>query len=849
MAELGGFQQRREALDVWLSELSRLSPLAPVITENVPYEKKQDTVLVGIGVYGKRVLDAALRRVNSSRLYADKDPSNLSCFWLDVERPNRPVIPVQYRTSLHELILSPDWDDIAHQVAESGNQWAHMRWYRDGSLRSKGRMAIFLDLQSGLGNSQLYQKMCQAVQGLEKPALRIVGPAFGVASGMYVELAHLFHLVVHQRSDVEIWLIGPNKRQSLNEVHGYEQYVQSIATLRELERYQRNGEYSFVYRPDSNYQELKEKVSGAVVQTIIYLDGEGDIEQTLDDIGSQLYCLLDVDTQREFRKFLQTKQVTRVAEYNDRGIVVHTLGIAGLQDNSPEIQQILCWMLIRDVLFNCEYGLLAREYLDFRTGEYQAASLARIDRSEIRQAVDEFLLRYQNRFNEAELAAMIANYANDKLNISPSQAGGKIAQRFQYMLVWLDIARRRLDASEKRMASVFARELRTQLESFAEFLENDVRKWLVERFTDAEAKVQEFDNKTKFSLYPNNYLEIYQKNIFPTDDDSLKYTPVGDMRYRFGFWVRCSYRGNRPLAEMQAIFLPPQPGNVTQANLEQYVLPRAVPGFLASIQVAAEMAVNLGDRLHKKGLSQKHIGYSRWLNAARPKLAYSGIKAEQLLGQLNRPSILFGPGGDSALSVLENIRSMSIKDGPRHFVTIERSGLTDMELLWLEGPIPGAALDSLSAENLAADLPDEEFYYTQRGEQIVCRGEDGAILCSPSFRNKLQENERLLVALAVAFVSGIIERKNGCLAVPGLGELAGATFEKLVDYFCRREGPNPVDDEALAEIENRISHLSTADIQSARHFERYELEAYLKSNSTDTRDCGILLRAVLANWF
>ena len=343
----------------------------------------QETILIGLGEAGREVVSQVALTLQAQ--YGNQWKSKIRELQVDsicnASGQGEAEPPLGLKQD-EWVLLEPNLREIQKNLTESPEDWKHWQWYlfasQDG--RASGRAALFYDLKDGKTNSKLWNSMEKACLSLTLPVVRIIGTTFdSVSSGMLVDLVHLIPIIAQRDLDVQLWLFGPfldnwddadGTSLSVNE-----QSLRALATLRELERFQRNASVRFDYvSRRSFYDQLRQTTDHNVVGTIMLFEqniGETP-QETVDAMVDSLMPLLYSSVNMKVSKHLSdTRRFTSdLVQREGRGVAAVS-GTYSLQLASGLLENAMAWRMVQDLLFEEEFGLYPQDRCNMNTGEYE----------------------------------------------------------------------------------------------------------------------------------------------------------------------------------------------------------------------------------------------------------------------------------------------------------------------------------------------------------------------------------------------------------------------------------------------------------------------------------------------
>ena len=229
------------------------------------------TLLIGLGDAGRSVLHQLADRV--SERTGEQWPNNLRLLHLAIQNDDSRSTP------------SPDLPQTVEQVVLKRNidrqslDGVHMAWARGNTStpRIRGRLALFTDLSHGKGESLLWGPLGRAINNQKNITVWIISDAFGPASGMIADIAHLIRVRSGSGiiNSVRLCLAMQNADWGMTTSQsGLDE--RSFATLRELQRLQSNEETPFIYTAMQGQPELRATHTGKLFDEMYLFDGQGE---------------------------------------------------------------------------------------------------------------------------------------------------------------------------------------------------------------------------------------------------------------------------------------------------------------------------------------------------------------------------------------------------------------------------------------------------------------------------------------------------------------------------------------------------------------------------------------------
>lgn len=794
----------------WITRLTEENVLVQHEQSAEGIEPLRDTLLIGLGPAGREVLSQIADVLNMR--FGKKWPANLRMLQIDVQPHSDPsVITRPNNLSIEQwVLLRPDLEEIRKNLRDHPKDWEHIEWYgktEPDYARSNGRIALFSDLRNGSGNSSVWASLQKALGGLDKPIIRIIGTTFDdVSSGMLIDMVRLTQIVATtELYPIQLWLAGPMSvdwSKRLGErgrlLKPDDQQARTLATLRELERFQQNLpiQYDFVAK-SSPQDQLRQVYSFAVVQDVYIFEPKTGSTPEHDSLASMADCLLALFSQKasdDLAGHLGKSRAEANAKTTLKGIgKVSALGSYTIRIPVNPLRRAIAWRMVRECLYDSQVGILPLERLLAQNGEYENFEPGLEDSpnpARIRQALQALMAKYRPHLDTPEFQTVIANEVNRILN-GEAEMGDAILQRrgkLEYLATWLDLLQTYLTQGGARNAARKVEELLDQVKAWDTWLRETLYPACQNRFTDArqELKLLLDQPSRQWTLDKALEWEVYKDQIRSWTDrppQDLSNEALGRLGKRFGWFASYSSSGWR----LNLLALPRDFTYEPGANLTAYELPQTPTAFLDPLETIAEPLAQLP--LATSAL-QVAVNYAarELFDQAKPRLEYS-----------DQATIMMGSVSELVLVVAEKSeRLQQLEQSLRHIagmqIRIETAPTMDptaVTLIRAVDWIPLVTTDLYDENAWAAQTVDPSLY-VWRPEQIAAEAE-GEERLSSRFVGWLAQDEDLLrgFGLGLIYEAISIPKRGNRWIIPGIGEVfaasAGLALESLFDPTSKPE--------------------------------------------------------------
>lgn len=750
------------------------------------------TIIVGLGPVGRIVLSQVAQALDGR--FNDRARLPVRLLQVDVQpmtgdAPERPdyLLPDEW------IILRPDYPEIGRALRESPEHWAHMNWYEptagQGYGRARGRMAVFYDLRNGADSSILYRGLRRAAGEVEKkitrpeqgkPRLRVVGSTFDdVSSGMLVDIAWLIWLVTRRNVDVELWLTGPVGRDWSSRLDDPERLVSSadqrartLATLREIERFQRNAIVPLHYVPRSmNQAEFHQDVDSAVVQTLFLFEpppGETSVDDHLATLTDSLLALLNPSVQKQVSNQLVEFHAQAYSLVNSAGYgVVCGIGAYAIATPQAPLREALTWRLVHDLLCEARVGLHPSRELT-STGDYQPFNPEKAVGSAVerRAEVDAFINDHRRQLNLSVFPSLVATRVADMLNGEGRDSALAHAGGVRRAHKWVEMLRNLLNQEGSSEAAAPLADLLKELKHWDDFLDRELCPAAGKRLSTAQTHLKELaaqggrswslDKELEWPAYETNIRSWLEKPTASTGEPvargaqrfgwQLTYEPVGG-RWQMELWV--------PPGDFVWVGQALQPGELVVKRDADAILER----LYRLVAPLAHNATQKQDALTRAA----RMAARQWLQSAQPHLRLQTMEVtEHLAGQTRTRTLLAAPGIQAAGDIKDALNATGDIQDVTLCAIEDRTAVT---LLQVHDRVPLVATHLYNAAAWNANSVSSGLH-VWRGEQISVAREAGHRFGS-RFVGFLELDEALVDLYARAVLFGLLDEDRGKLSLIG----------------------------------------------------------------------------------
>lgn len=775
------------------------------------------TMIIGLGPVGRLVLSQLAQTLRAR--YGGHLPEMIHLLQIDVQPKDVPELNLSrpdYLEPEEWVLLEPDLAQVSRNLQRSPRDWPHLAWYEATAVenygRAHGRMALFYDLKDGATPSVLWRSLTRTAAKLEHLRLRLVGSTFDdVSSGMLVDVAWLMQMITNSNVDVELWLSGPLNQAWSFRLHNprqllpiNEQKDRTLATLRELERFQRNAIVPFHYVFASNVQtQFRQTATAALVQTLFLFtppDEKSGVDDHLATIADSLLAVLHTPAQQALSQHLsRTAARANILTNNECQGMVCSLGAYSVRMPLGLLEEALAWRMVQELLFEEQVGLLPLLRLS-ADGAYEAVDVDSVPDNAVkrRESAEAFVQQYRRRWQTPDFYYAVARHANDLLNgegegAEPSlrRSGGLVkATR------WLESVRNQLNIEGEAPAAQSVNGLRQQLDGWQTFLVEGVMPQVQQRWQDARATLAQLTSQKgrHWVLPPGLEWPIYRQRIRSWLDAPAQMTtsePLLRAAQRFGWYL--AY--DEAIREWQVQLWRP-PGDFIWAGpdslggIDSFVLDRNASGFATALyQLVMPLARHRSSTQYALDGAEQ-LDRQQWLAQAAPRLTIDSLVASRLMGgSVSELAVLVAPKSVRSARLQETLR---VAPGAPAVELCETNDETSVTLLRVRDRVPLQAYEL----GYGAEAWQNQFVspglYVWRGEQLAASMESGGHL-SARFVGWLEQDAQMVDLFARAFLFSLLEQVGQDeLELPGLGSWPGTSIGVgLANLFSRDDNQRP----------------------------------------------------------
>lgn len=852
----------RDCVPAWIKRLTEERRLLmPLRQEKADFK---DTLLVGIGPAGRQVLAQVAEALHSR--FGEKIPSNVRLLQLDVAPrgtgdPALASPPVGLKAE-QWVLLQPDLSEMRENVSERPENWAHWKWFSGSEPtydRTKGRAGIFYDLRNGTDNSALWTSLRNALTGLDTPDVRVIGTTFDeISSGMLIDVARLIQLVAQRDLDVQLWLAGPTKWNERNRLlPPGEQSARTLATLREIERFQRNAPVSFNYVSSNILQdELRQVHRYAVVQSVFVFESAPGSNPEDDVLACMADCLLALLHSRARDALIEHLRVGKpkaddIINSKYMGMVSALGGYAVRVPVGP-LARAVAWRMVREALFEDAIGLVPIERLN-ADGEYTVLdeSVQRFSSSAYRDEIQQLVDRYDRRWETEEFGAVVCLRLNDILNGESEGDEPTIKRRdgLARAIAWLNLLRTVLNQSGARRVASGVENLLTQARQMDAWLRETAYPYCKQQHEAARQRLDSFRKQPGRFWMIGDRLEwsFYQESIRPWGDKPSKNVsgePLLRLAQRFGWQVHHSE------GTWQLRFLAPKGDFVWQGqtNLAEYALgwaDNAAGLFLQAIFSLAEPLANLIEN-QPAILSASKQNMGDWWKKAAPRLRYNEAEASSVLKN-NHTALLVAEKSEAANRMRDALTAVGGNNANLQLCETEDISAVTLMRVVDYIPMKWIQLYDDDAWRQQTVLPS---MYVWRAEQLAAEVEEQEQL-SPRFLGYLAQDDEILYWFGMGVLYGAFERGRESWSIPGFGEIQGDSecrvLQKLFDEALSKIGRGR--DAALNTLQQAVmqgkQRVAERKLAYLREVERSLVQRLEQSQDRCERDLGRYLHGLI----
>ena len=732
---------------------------------------------------------------------------------------------------------------MRNNIKTNPERYKHWAWYEataPGYERSNGRLALSYDLRNGNDQSKFWVALQNALKELNKPVVRVIGSTFDdTASGMLVDVVYLVQQQMKMAGDVQLWLMGPVGREWSERIEDRtvrisadEQVRRTLATLRELERFQRNTSQLFQFVHEGSQQELlRQTYDFAVVQTVFLFESSLDSQARnpspedgpLATMADCLTALMQKSANQSLAGFISDRRdnASRVARRNYIGLVS---GIGSFTLRTPGwlIEQAIQWRMLRDTLFERSLGLLVMEVCDFdKDGEFIPLEKATVNYDELdRYYTEATELLAATRGENTDLNLfyhLITLRLNELLSGDFDRQENLVARRngLQRAADWLARLRTVLLDQDRNQDLPKVDHLIKQVKDWQDFLQAKIYPRCVQGWQDARSQMERLRRQNSRRWVIDLSLEWDTYNTLVRKWRSEPTSNLADerlLRLASHFGWRMIYNDLDQTWSLQFLATPPgfnwQPG----FNVEQLALSKddpeafieamvALSAPLARVHKALESEV-LREELGRSDAARKDK-ISEIVARSRPALVNMNDSEATIDAESVKRMTMLVVSNAADRSYLQSLITSNQNLSGNRMAACESSDQTAVSLIQVCDWVPNPAIQSYNKETW--NSPPQSSLYVQAAEQQAAvvesswSGDDpdqGVRRLTSRFVSWLAQDANLVKDYAQAMIYGLIFEKNGEIEIPPLGYLDGCTVGQALGMLLE-------DLDAHAEVEAR----------------------------------------------
>lgn len=856
-----------DTVPAWLKAL-RSEPISDGTIAFGDGNELQETILIGLGPIGREVLSAVSLTLTGR--YGNSWRQKVRLAYIDAVFSKTGQFQVPYGMDESQCVfLQPDLVDIKRSINSSPQDWKQWDWY-DPNIsrlgRADGRMALFYDLKDGISQSKFYTIIEKATIDITNPAVRVVGSTFDdVGSSMLVDVARLVQIIMQKEADVHFWLMGPTNKDWIDRAGAKlstdEQNTRTLATLRELERFQRNTPYHFAYVGENNLNDrLRKTYNYAVVQTVFLFDPlntSSTKEDAVDVMVDGLLATLSPSVTLALNKHLleNRSRISDVVQHRGKGVMCG-IGTFSVKTTNDLIEDAMAWRMVRDLLFGEEYGLYPRERCgDTQTGAYeelQSFSSPPLT-PDIKDEIYDVLFSLQAHREWDQFLTYVTAKLNEILNGGASERSFDIRDRRRSIDLALKWVRYLNDEAKsfpdwelnRRLAS-----LQIQLTDLKNWFDGELYNASKSALSEAQQRLMRLlSQKRRESSVPSD-LEWteYKTYIRQSAAESRGSDQLPVMGKRFGWHVSYDEIGKQWVLRF---VLPPR--NFAWAaglDLSSYIIPLGTHQMLESLHLLALTYTKLGKNLPVVELAKRRVSAS-WIDNAEPMLGYSEADVIKIAGGRNTLNILAAPRITAAQAV-DDLHKRLSEVAKEKVELCETKDDTMLTILRVVDWIPFDATTIYEPDKWLRRRPDPS-HYVWKAEQIVAGFEQEERL-SAQLVGLLGEDEELLNALALCLIYKLVKRTDDGWVLPGLADpvLGDSWAEMINNFFVQQVRANnfrvrrdPLLKTWKEQIAQQRRKRAEQKYSYLKEFVQEQLEPQIQSQNAAVRDLARYLKTIV----
>jgi uncharacterized protein YegL len=365
----GRFKAWLKQAEVWEEREFRSDTLPPA---------PPSMVIIGLGEAGRHVLTYLDDYVTAT--WGQASPSQLRLALIDLS-------PTDDSTASTPSTLSAQVKTVSLHPRSIISGAPNLKWFpgdlrHPGTLRGRGRLALYTDLIGGKSDSQVWSLLENLLKGMSGTSVYLVADAFSSAgSSLIIDVAHLLKTIApNSISSMRLFLAMPHAAwpDQLDKLTDITRNQRAFATLRELQRFQSQTSARFSYAPQLNQPELNAVCGGRLFDELVLFDGLGGEEKghhpvdlskepvetgLASVLAGCLITLLNPEVSNQMAQ-MWANQTRRLGDNNSlQNYFVGAMGSYALYLPVYEMRRVLEARLTHQVLFDQETGWLGQAVL------------------------------------------------------------------------------------------------------------------------------------------------------------------------------------------------------------------------------------------------------------------------------------------------------------------------------------------------------------------------------------------------------------------------------------------------------------------------------------------------------
>ena len=726
----------------------------------------------------------------------------------DAAAPLRPAFFKKDDDREQWIVLRPNFEEVVNNLHSRPSDFKHWDWFEGTAPeyeRARGRMALFYDLRNGMDSSLFIGGIRKAFRGLDSPAVRVIGTTFDdISSGMLIDTIRLVQIARGQDVPVQLWLLGPQRKdwtthmgKTRRPLRPEEQKTRTLATLREMERFERNQATRFNYvPPTSNQEDLRREYNFAVVQGLFIFESRSEQPPEADALACMadaLLALLHHQTHDAFIAHFRQTQSEATPRMAQLGGLVNALGCYTVRMPGSELRRVMAWRMVREVLFESALGLASLETLNSATGEYSqqtdevgpVGECTPAEAAEVRRMVT--VARSGGKLRGNQFKFEIALKLQDKLNGEDANQPLLARKgRLVAMSHWLELVESNLvNYPEASDLCEQVRALRDQADAWSDVLKSVIYPACISGCEEARKKLQALVSQPARYTGVDQKLEwpLYQQAVRPWSDKPAQSTlnePLLRLGSRFGWRINIEN-------EAWTLELLAPPGDFYWYDRED-LSPFAYTSDMAKANAGGvlDLLFRLAEpipgilNLYQAREIASGLESQAWVEKSMPRLDYDELAAAQMMGQVMEKALLtvVKPRED-AESILNGLQSVP---GYRPDLTLcQTEDRTSVSLMRIVDWIPLKTVTAFNETAWEQNKPPAAMY-VWRPEQLAAALESDQRFTS-TFVSWLAADRELLESFSLGMIYQSISSKNGFYSIPGLGDVEGQRPGEVLQHL------------------------------------------------------------------